>query len=226
MPEIIHQNHTNVEAAVVSGELRLSVPVVSEAVAGGAGFINTTTTTTLDLSASRVFLRTMVGDTTLALSNIPAETTSAAAWTLVLRINATGGYTLTGPSPAVVWLDGSTWTNLNMTANAQNVVAFARYGSTTYAWLVSNGVLELDPFVFSFEEDGSQYAVITQAETLSLGSVTHSAPGGGSGSGSLAYARNGSTVTGTQAFTSGQVLTVTRSGSSAAGVVSIPRRLT
>lgn len=197
---------------------------ILEAVAGGAGFVPVSGAVELDLASARAFHHELVGHlSSLSFTNVPNSDAFSANWTWVLRVNATGGYTVSG-TPAVTFVDGSTWSDLNLSANAVNVIQFGRKGSITYAAFLANGALALDPHTMTFPVDGTVLIPIARQETLVLGSVMHRSITGGAGSGSLEFRRNDTPVTGTQVFAAGQVLAVTRSGGSAASGVSIPRR--
>jgi len=194
-----------------------------ERVSGDAGFVNVSGSVTLDLANGRNFQHEMDGNiTSLAFANVPMNTEFAASWSWALRIDATGGYTLSG-TPTVTWVDGSTFADLDLSANAVNIVTFWQVGSITYAAFAWNGSLELDPYTMTFQEDGSVLIVVTQAETIDLGSVTHVEADGTAGTGTLSYAKNGSAASGSTAFAAGDVLTVTLASSTTPSAVSIPR---
>lgn len=196
---------------------------ILETVSGGAGFIGVSGAVTMDLSTGRSFHHTMTGNiTSLAFSNVPAAAGNAPAWTWVLAIDSTGGYLLSS-TPTVTWVDGASFSDLDLSANAVNVVTFWQLGSTIYAALITNGALSLDPYVMSFAADGSQLVVVSRSETLDLGSVTHLEADGTAGTGTLSYKKNGVTATGSTSFTSGDVLEVTLASSTTPSVVSIPR---
>jgi hypothetical protein len=189
-----------------------------EGVAGGAGFVNASGSVTLNLASGRIFQYTMTGNiTSLAFTNVPNSATTAASWTMVLRINATGGYTLAGV-PTVTWLDGSGWSDVNLAANAQTIIAFSHYGATTYAWLISNGVLELDPYKIAFQENGT-VTILTEAETLMLAAATKH------GDGTITFTQNGSAASGTTVFALGDRLGVVCVSATGPTTVRVPRRL-
>jgi hypothetical protein len=200
---------------------------VLTAIGGGNGFVSAFGTVNLDIATARVFQLTMTENITqINFNNIPNGLQQAAYWTVILRINSIGNYTLSPGTTVVNWRGGYDWADLNKSANAENIVDFWRVGSETYAYIVDNGGTEYDPLVFSFGGDGSQYYAAASNETLDLTAVTYRAPDGGVASGGLQYFRNTTSVSGSTALTANQVLTVTRSGSSGAASVSIPRRLT
>ena len=212
---------TKLNASVAELDTR-AVP--TEAVAGGAGFVDATGTVALSLASARAFHRTMTGNLTLSFTDVPNADTTSAAWALVLRVDATGGYLFVGPT--VTWLDGSTWDDLDLSANAENIVAFKRVGVVTYASLITNGALSLDPYVLSFPTNGTQLAVVTRAETLGLDAVTNVEADGTAGTGTLSFKKNGGadiSPLAATAFAAGDVLTVTLASATTASVVSIPR---
>jgi hypothetical protein len=193
-------------------------PGVLEAVAGGAGFADVSGAVSLDLNLARTFLHTMTGNiTSVSFANIPSDVTTAASWTWGLKINATGGYTLAG-LPTVTWLDGSDWSDLNLSANALNIVAFSRYGSTTYAWLISNDVLALDPYKVHFPTNGS-HTILTEGETLDLAGATKH------GDGVITYQRNGVSASGLTACEVGDRFGITCESATAPTSVRVPRLL-
>ena len=145
---------------------------VTEAVAGGAGFVNVGGSppddeVTLDLAASRSFHHTMVGNiTSLAFSNVPDVDAFSAEWDWVLKINSTGGYMLSG-TPTVTWVDGSDWADLDLTASAVNIVTFWRVGATTFAALVWNSAVAMDPYKVCFIDGQEEEVVLfTERETI------------------------------------------------------------
>ncbi len=197
---------------------------LTERVAGGAGFVNVSGAITLDLSAARSLHHTLTGNATgPSFTNVPSTSEFSASALWVLKVDATGGYTLTS-TPTVTWLDGSSWADLDLSANATNIVALQWVGATVYASLLWNGALSLDPFVLSFADNGAQGVPITRATTLPLGDVTNLELDGTAGTGTLTFKKNsGSDITGNQAFVAGDVLTVTLASSTTPSVVSIPR---
>ena len=195
----------------------------SETIAGGAGFVNASGAVSLSLTNSRVFQSTMTGDMTgPTFANLPTETEIAASWIWVLRINGTGGYTLTS-TPAVTFVDGSSFADTNLAANAVNIFSFWRLGAITYGALISRGTLGLDPYTVSFPVAGVVLIQVSRAETIDLGNVTHREIDGTAGTGTLSYLKNNAAATGSTAFAAGDVLAVTLAGSTTASAVSIPR---
>lgn len=91
------------------------------------------------------------------------------------------------------------------------------------AWEVVGGA---DSYTLSFEGDGSQLVYVSRSETLDLGNAANVIEDGTAGAGSLSFEKNGAAVSGSTAFSSGDVLKVTLSGSSAPTAVSIDRTLT
>jgi hypothetical protein len=197
-----------------------------ESVAGAAGFANVTGAVVMDLNLGRHFHHTLTGHiSSLTFSNVPLANAFSAEWTWVLRVGPSGPYTLSNP-PTVVWLDGSDWTDLDLDASAENIVYFWQVGTTTFASLITNGTLALDPVVMSFPADGTQLYVVTGNVFLDLGNVTHVQEDGTAGTGSLSYKRNGVGIPAADAlFGPGQVLGVTMTGSTTPSAVSVPREL-
>lgn len=193
---------------------------ITEAVAGGAGFTSVSGAVTMDLTSSRAFHHTMTGNiTSLAFSNVPDADAFEAAWTWALHIDATGGYMLSG-TPTVVWVDGSDWSDLDLTANAKNEVRFWRVGAVTYAALVWNGDLALDPYKACFI-DGVETTIVilTEYEEIDAGNVTKH------GDGTITLNRNGgAAITTRTAFDAGDRLGIQlSSGVGTTVAVSIPR---
>lgn len=197
-----------------------------DSVSGGSGFTDASGSVTLNLGSARAFHYTMTGNiTSLSLANSPTGTQYETSFTLVLQIDATGGYTLGSPFP-VTWLDGSSWDDLDLSANAVNIIQFANIGTTVYGAIVyKDGAIRLDSYVLSFADNGSQLVVVTQAETLDLANVSNVEADGTAGTGTLAFEKNGVSASGSTAFAAGDVLKVTLSGSTTPTAVSIPRSL-
>ena len=193
---------------------------ITEAVAGGAGFTNVSGVVTMNLTSSRAFHHTMTGSiTSLAFSNVPAAAAFEAAWTWALHINATGGYMLSS-TPAVTWVDGSDWSDLDLTANAKNEVRFWQVGAVTYAALVWNGDLALDPYTVCFiSGQETTVIILTAYEEIGAGGVTKH------GDGTITLSRNGGgAITTRTAFDAGDRLGVQlSSGMGTTVAVSIPR---
>lgn len=189
---------------------------ILEAVAGASGFAAVSGTVTLDLDAGRAFHHEMVGNiTSVTIANTPDPNAFATAWTWVLRIDTTGGYTLAS-TPSVTWVDGSQWADVNLAANAINVITFWRIGGTTYAALLTNGDLARDPYKLCYLVAGSQY-VITERESIDVPNITKS------GSGTLTVYRNESVITTRTDFDLGDVLRVACATPGAFTAVRVPR---
>ena len=220
--------YDNTDSGLTATHVKAAIDEVAltEKVAGGSGFISKAGAVVMDFTEGDAFHYTMTGNwTSLALSSTPSGLATEKAFTLVIMVDATGGYTVSSPF-AVTWLDGSSWGDLDLTANAVNIMQFVNIGTTVYGALVyKDGVITLEPYVLSFADDGSQLVVVTQAETLDLGSVTNVEAGGTAGTGTLAFEQNGGAATGVTSFVSGDVLKVTLSGSGTPTAVSIPRVL-
>jgi hypothetical protein len=224
--DLDHANHSGISFAAVGSELRATVTGGGgslEAVAGGAGFVNVSGVVALDLATGRAFHHTMTGNITgLSFSNVPTASEYSASWTWVLRIDATGGYSLAG-TPTVTFVDGSSWSDLDLTASSENIVTFWRVDTTTYAALVTNGQLALDPYTMTFPDDGTVLIAVARAETIDLANVTHLEVDGTAGTGTLSYTKNNVSASGSTSFAVGDVLGVTLASSTTASAVSIPR---
>jgi hypothetical protein len=219
--DLDNAKHKGVRLYADLSDLVVENPI--EVVAGAAGFVNDNGAVDLDLTSARAFHRTMTGNITeLTFSNIPSSDAYSASWVLVLRIDATGGYTLSG-TPTVTFVDGASWDDIDLTADAENILTFWRVGTTTYAALVTNGQLALDPYVMTFPDDGTILIAVARAEMIDLGSVTHLEADGTAGTGTLSYTKDGVAASGSTAFTAGEVLGVTLASSTTASAVSIPR---
>ena len=187
-----------------------------ETVAGGSGFVNTSGVVTLDLNEGRAFHHKMVGNiTSLSFTNVPAAATNSAAWTWVLWIDSTGGYSLAG-TPTVTWLDGGSFDDLDLAADATNIVQFIRVGTITYATLVYAGDIPLEPYKLCFLENAT-LVVLTEDEDVDVASATKH------GDGVISYARNGSAITVRTTFSEGDRLSVTCGSATETTSVRIPR---
>lgn len=180
-----------------------------EKVAGGAGFVNASGAVDLDLSPStggRAHHRTMTGNVSaLTFSNIPTAAVEQASWGLVWQIDATGGYT-TGTWPAVTFVDGRSFDDMNLTANAVNMLIFWQVGATTYGQFIYNGVIDLalPDIMLDFPAAGTIKTVIRTPCTLDFANALVD------GAGTVTYTQNGgANLTTATAFASGDVLRVT-----------------
>jgi hypothetical protein len=195
---------------------------LAETVAGGSGFINASGNVTLDLANARVFQLLVTGAvTSVAFSNIPNANTTAAEWVMVLKLGATPYGVLN--LPTVTFLDGSSWADLNLAANAFNVVYFERHGATTYAYLGSNGLYDLDPYKLSFAANGT-VVLATESEELDLRpTVGFTKP---TGNGAITFKKNGAggDLDVKTNFAVGDYLLVTCASLTTATAVRIPRR--
>jgi len=220
---LVDQSHGHTVSDV--SDFRGEVGTYVDAISGGAGFSSVSGAVSLDLSTGRAFHQTMTGNiTSLSFSNVPTTTAYATVWTWVLAIDATGGYALSG-TPTVTWVDGGDFDDLDLSANAVNIVTFWRIGSVTYAALLYNGSLRLDPYRLSFAEDGDQLIVVDAAETVDLSSVTNVEADGTAGTGTLTFQKNGVSASGSTSLASGDVLKVTLASSTTPTAVLIPRAL-
>lgn len=220
--QLEHAKHKGLSHALDGSDLVLTVP--TEVVAGGAGFADApvapATTVELDLDDGRAFHHKMVGNITgLSFANVPAHAGASAAWTWVLWIDATGGYTLAG-TPTVTWLDGSSWTDLDLTANATNIVQFVQVGTITYATLVYNASIPLDPYKVCFLENAT-VVLLTEDEDIDAGGVTKN------GDGTITLQRDSgsgfSTITTRTTFNAGDRLGVICASATGTTTVRIPR---
>jgi len=211
---LVDEAHTHTASDVT--DFRSSVGEYVDAVSGGAGFVDVSGAVSLDLDTGRAFHHTMTGNiTSLAFASVPTDTEYETSWTLVLKIDATGGYTLAG-TPTVTWLDGSSWSDIDLTANAVNILQFVRIGSTTYATLVYNGDIPLDPYKVCFLADET-VTIVTEAEDVDVASDTTD------GDGTITYEKNGVGITTRTTFTEGDVLSVICTGLTTTTAVRIPR---
>jgi hypothetical protein len=198
--------------------------IVHERVAGGAGFVNVTGAVTLDLALGRVFQHIATGNLTgPTFTNVPAHAQYSAEWRWVLKIDAVGGYTLTD-TPPVTFVDGASFADADMSANAVNTFVFWRDGTTTFGSLVTNGSLTLDPFVLSFPTNQAHLLPITRRQTLGLDDVTNVEADGTAGTGTLSFKKDDGAIPAQETeFLAGEVLTVTLAGASTPSGVAIPR---
>jgi len=196
-----------------------------DAVDGASGYANVSGTVAMDLDGARAFLHTMTGNiTSLTFSNLDSGSSFATSWVWSRAIDGTGGYALSG-TPSVTWTDGSTWDDLDLTADAVNIVVFVRIGATTFATLLSNGTVSLEPYVLSFAADGEQLIGVTRAETIDGANVSNVEADGTTGTGTVNLYKNDDSVAFTTAtsFDAGDVLKVEVTGSSTPSAVAIPR---
>ena len=214
MPELSHAKHVGITLAEDGTDLVATVPI--EQVAGGAGFVNASGAVDLDLDDGQAFHHTMTGNITgLTFSNVPTAAVTDASWTWVLRINATGGYTL-GGTPTVTFVDGRSFADADLTANAENIVTFWRVGTITYASLLTTGELAYDPYKVCFLEDGT-ITILTEAESIDVANATDY------GTGTIAYQKNGATITTRTTFAAGDRLGIVCSSISGSISVRVPR---
>lgn len=199
-----------------AGELVLNA--LADKVAGGIGFTDINGVVTLNLSEGLVFHRRLTGNLTgLSFTGVPASAERAPTVRLVLRIDSTGGYIASG-LPTVVWLNGRTWDDLNLAANAENVLVLAFDGGTIYGSLLFNGEMALDPYKATVFANGT-YPIPTEAESIDLANVTKP-----TGDGTLAFNKNGgAAITVRTDFAVGDVLNVVVTGLTTTTAVRIPR---
>lgn len=221
MPELSHAKHLGVAFAEDGTDLVVSVPV--EEVSGGAGFVNVSGTVSLDLSTGRAFHHTMTGSiTTLSFTNAPTATALSAMWTWVLRVDASGPYTLPGSGnrPVVTFVDGHSWNDADLTANAENVFVFWQVGTTTYGALITNGNLLLDPYKVCFLEN-AEVVIMTEAEDIDVANYSQN------GDGNITYGKNQSpdsgAITTPTTFAVGDRLHVKCASATGTTAVRIPR---
>lgn len=187
-----------------------------------ADFVDISGSTSVDLDEGHVFRMRLTGDATLSVTGSDwLDDEVAPSWTLILMVDGSGGHTFTGPT--VQWIDGASWDDLDLSPNAVNVVQFFQGlpgGSSVadpFAALLWNGAVLLDPYVFSFQQNGTLKIVLTRAEELDVANAsTH-------GDGSVTYAKNGSDITTRTTFAASDILEVTVSGQTDTTAVSIPR---
>jgi len=218
MPELMHAKHVGLTHAEDEADLVLTVPV--EQVSGGAGFVNASGEVSLDLATGRAFHHTMTGNITgVTLTNAPDADAYLASWVWVLKIDGTGGYSFASPFN-VTWVDGGSWSDLDLTADAVNVMAFWRAGATVYGALVWNGETPLDPYKVCFLEDAA-VVILTEAEDIDVANATKN------GDGTITYARDSGSgfgsITTRTTFGAGDRLRVTCDSLTGTTTVRIPR---
>lgn len=189
-----------------------------EKVAGESGFVAVSGAVTLDLSLGRAFHHEIVGDITSAsFASVPSATTTAAVWSWVLwNSSGTTTFSLSSP-PSVEWIDGSSWSDLDLTPGATNIVTFWQVGTVTRAVLNYTGEIPLDPYKVCFIADGT-ILIVSEAEDIDVASATKP-----SGDGAVSYTKNGAAITTRTTFAGGDVLGVVCSGLTATTTVRIPR---
>lgn len=191
--------------------------LITDKVAGGAGFVSTSGIVTMDLAASRVFLFTVAGNiTSLSFANIPSGNEFATVATIVLRMDITGGYTIAEPA-GLIFRDGQAWADLDTTANNTNIVVVERVGTDWYAYLDNGQAPTQDPVAFSFQANGDLYFVAHENMTLDVGNTRQA------GTGTIAFTKNGGSITAATAFAAGDVLKATCSGIGTHKAVTVPR---
>lgn len=216
MPELSHSKHVGIAFAEDSTDLVATVPV--EQVAGGAGFVNASGSVTLDLSTGRAFHSTMTGNiTSLAFSNVPSAAAYMTSWAWVLTVGAAGPYTLAG-TPTVTFVDNRSFAHANLEANAVNIFTFWRVGATTYGALVTNGVIEFDPYKVHFIENAT-VVVLTEYESIDATAANVTT----NGDGDITLQRNGSPITALTNFDEGDRLSVICADATSATSVRIRR---
>lgn len=216
--DLDNAKHKGVRLYVDLSDLVVENPI--EVVAGGAGFVNESGAVSLDLTSARAFHHMMTGNiTSLSFTNVPSSGTYATSWSWVLRIDATGGYTLEN-TPTVTFVDGSSWSDVNLTANAENILTFWQVGTTTYGAILTTGELALDPYKVCFLED-AEVVIMTEAEDIDVANDSQG------GDGVITYKKgSGATVTDITArttFASGDRLHVVCTGQTGVTTVRIPR---
>jgi len=217
MPELMHANHIGLGHEEVGSELRLRV--MQEMVAGAA-VEDISGAVTLDLADGYVFLTRMTGAITeLGFSNVPTGTTAGASWLLLLSIDSTGDYAFASTA-SLTWVDGSSWDDLDLSANAVNVIQFVRVNGVTYASLVWNGALSLEPYKMCFIENGS-ITLVTENEDIDVANDSQA------GDGTITYARDSGggfgSITTRTTFDQGDTLRVTCASATGTTTVRIPR---
>jgi hypothetical protein len=207
---------TKLNASVADLDARSIDAFATEAIAGGAGFVNASGAVALDLDLGRAFQSTMTGNiTSLAFSNVPTVTATQAAWTWVLRIDGTGGYTLAG-TPTVTFVDGRSFSDADLAANAENIFTFWRVGAITYGSLLTNGTLAFDPYKVCFLANGT-VTLLTETEQIDVATATTF------GTGTIAYTKNGGAIVALTTFAAGDRLGITCTGISGSITVRVPR---
>jgi len=214
MPELMHSKHVGLTHAEDSDDLVFTVPI--EQVSGGDGFEEVNGSVTLDLATGRAFYHTMTGNITdVTVTNVPTVSGFNTVWTWVLKVNNIGSYSLSSP-PSVTWVDGSSWADVNLLANAVNVIQFIRVNDVTYASLAWNGELARDPYKVCFLENGT-VSILTEAESVDVANATKN------GDGTITYTKNGSAITVRTSFAVGDRLGVVCGSATGTTTVRVPR---
>lgn len=193
--DLDNAKHKGVRLFVDLADLVVENPM--EVVAGGAGFVNDSGLVDLDLTSARVFYRTLTGNVTeFTFSNVPSSDAYGASWRVVLRVDANGPYTFATTTP-VTFVDGSSWDDLDLTANAENELVFWRSGTGTKGAFVDTGTLALEPYVFNFKTTDSLSVPITRTEVIDVANATVL------GAGTVVYKRDATVITTATTFTAG-----------------------
>lgn len=199
--------------------LRLRVAALQEAISGSAGFADVSGAVTLSLLAGRVFLIRATGNvTSLSFSDVPSSSERVPEILLAIRIDGVGGHTFAG-LPAVTWLDGSTWSDLNLAANANNFVHLLYIDGTLYGSMLYTGELSGDPYKACFLANATIF-VVTENEYIDIPNATKP-----QGDGAIAYQKNGATITLKTLFAQGDRLGIVCTGLTTTTAVRIPRVL-
>jgi len=210
---ISHANHIGLGHAEVGSEARFRV--MAEMVAGTA-WAAATGAVALDLDDGRAFLREMTGNITeLGFSNIPDGATQSASWVVALRIDSTGGYSFAS-TETLTWVDGMTWGDLDLAADAINLITFWRVGTETFAALSWNGSVRLDPYNVCFL-DNATVVILTGDESIDIPNALKT------GDGTVTYEKNGVAATARTSFAAGDGLGVICSGMTSTTSVRVPR---
>jgi hypothetical protein len=216
--DLDNTKHRGVRLYADLSDLVVENPI--EVVAGGAGFVSDSGAVSLDLTSARAFHTLMTGNiTSLSFTNVPSGDTYATSWSWVLRIDGTGGYTLEN-TPTVTFADGSSWSDVSLTANAENVLLFWRVGTTTYGAILMAGDIALDPYKVCFLED-AEVVIMAEAEDIDVANDSQG------GDGVITYKKGSGAsltdITARTTFALGDRLHVICTGQTGVTTVRIPR---
>lgn len=220
---------TNREANTKTNQnLSTEIPRRIDAVAGGTGFVDASGATTLDVALGRAFLLIATADVAVTFDNIPSGDVANTGWKVFFRQDATGGHALTiantiKPHYADALAD------INTSPNALNMLWFERVGGETFWSLYHNESVPTEPTMgfFAGADPETIGRPFSRTESLDLSDVTFRAQNGTAAAGTLAFGKNGpasggTLVTGLTEFAEGDVLTITRTGSTDMAFISIP----
>ena len=212
-----HTNHTGLTTEAVGSELRLHASATGSD-AGDAVTVDATASGELsyDLSLARTIRSTVTGNvTSVAFTNMPA----AGTWVHVITMDATGNYMISG-FPVARWLGGRSIADLDVSANAVNILVYTYDGNELNVSLAWNGGLELDSFKLPISENGVYAVPIDAGEALDFANVQKP-----TGDAAVTFKKNGagSDLTALTSFAAGDWMQVTVATLTTPTAVLIPR---